>query len=421
MKILATEPSPSFVQPPSSYRGRLLAAVLLLLAGTLPTARAQNIGTVTSLYDFTGGSDGSEPGGLVQGSDGNFYGTTAGETNNAGTVFRLTPAGALSTLHTFTGGSDGGYPSSLIQGSDGNFYGTASVSGSTGTIGGTVFRFSAAGELTTLHYLGGDNGFGPGGLVQSSDGNFYGVTYESSGDYRGTVFRVTPAGEFTTLHRFIGGDGYSPNSSLVQGSDGNFYGTTLYGGPTYQSNGQQGSGILYQITPAGQLSIIYAFDNDEDVGGPSRLIQGSDGSFYGATLFSDSLANGTIFKLTINPPPVFFAGAVALSDGVYYLAFSNGNYFGYYSYLSDAHYIYHQDLGYEYVFDAGDGQGGVYLYDFESGGFFYTSPSYPFPYLYDFGSNSVLYYFPDPDHAGRYNTGGVRYFYSFGAGQVISK
>jgi hypothetical protein len=119
--------------------------------------------------------------------------------------------------------------------------------------------------------------------------------------------------------------------------------------------------------------------------------------------------------------PAFFAGQAALSNGVYYLAFPNGNFFGYYSFLADPAYIYHFDLGYEYVFDAADGQGGVYLYDFASGTFFYTSPVFPFPYLYDFSLNSVLYYYPDPSNPGRYNTDGIRYFYDFNTATIITK
>ena len=120
-------------------------------------------------------------------------------------------------------------------------------------------------------------------------------------------------------------------------------------------------------------------------------------------------------------PSTFFDGETALGSGVYYLAFPNGNYFGYYSFLSDSHYIYHFDLGYEYVFDAGDGRNGVYLYDFTSSDFFYTSPTFPFPYLYDFGLNTVLYYYPDPNNPGHYNTNGIRYFYDFNTATIISK
>ncbi len=120
--------------------------------------------------------------------------------------------------------------------------------------------------------------------------------------------------------------------------------------------------------------------------------------------------------------PAFFAGEMALSDGVYYLAFpANGNVFGYYVYLPQAGFLYHFDLGYEYALDARDGQAGVYLYDFASGGWFYTSPTFGFPYLYDFSLQAVLYYYPDPKNAGRYNTGGTRFFYNFATGQIISK
>ena len=117
----------------------------------------------------------------------------------------------------------------------------------------------------------------------------------------------------------------------------------------------------------------------------------------------------------------FFDGETPLGQGVFYLYLPNGNRFGYYSYLSDRHYIYHFDLGYEYVFDAADGQGGIYLYDFKSNGFFYTSQKFPFPYLYDFSLNSTVYYYPDPTDETHYNTNGMRYFYVFNTGQITAK
>jgi hypothetical protein len=117
--------------------------------------------------------------------------------------------------------------------------------------------------------------------------------------------------------------------------------------------------------------------------------------------------------------PAFFSGEVSLGNGVYYLQFPNGNVFGYYAYLSDPHWIYHFDMGYEYWFDANDGHNGIYFYDFMSTHFFYTSPSFPFPYLYDFSLNTVLYYFPDPHNPGHY-TGNPRYFYNFATGQIIT-
>ena len=130
-----------------------------------------------------------------------------------------------------------------------------------------------------------------------------------------------------------------------------------------------------------------------------------------ATNFIVGAASGT---------PAFFDGETALANGVYYLAFASGNYFGYYSFLANPAYIYHFDLGFEYVFDANDGKSGVYLCDFASSDFFYTSPSFPFPYLYDFGLNAVLYYYPDTTSPGHY-TSNPRYFFNFGTGQIITK
>ena len=118
--------------------------------------------------------------------------------------------------------------------------------------------------------------------------------------------------------------------------------------------------------------------------------------------------------------PAFFGGEVSLGNGVYYLQSPNGTPFGYYSYLTDPHFIYHFDMGYEYLFDANDGNSGIFTYDFASNDFFYASPSFPFPYLYDFGLNSVLYYYPDPNRPGHY-TSNPRYFFDFATGQIITR
>ena len=118
--------------------------------------------------------------------------------------------------------------------------------------------------------------------------------------------------------------------------------------------------------------------------------------------------------------PRFFTGEVLLGNGIYYLQFPNGTPFGYYSYLTDPHWIYHFDMGYEYWFDANDGHNGIFLYDFAANTFFYTSPSFPFPYLYDFGLNALLYYYPDPSRPGHY-TSNPRYFYNFATHQIITR
>ena len=214
------------VWPSFSVPNRLLAPllgaraacllVLTLLAAFLlapPGVRAQNAGSLTILHGFLG-SDGAFPNApLVQGGDGNFYGTTdtGGATGN-GTVFRVTPAGVYTLLYSFTGGSDGTGPNGgLVQGSDGNFYGTTSGDpyfysnvGNDTANSGTVFKITSAGVLTTLYSFTGGDGLGPnGGLVQGSDGNFYGTTEDGGANDVGSVFQVTPAGALTTLYSLL--------------------------------------------------------------------------------------------------------------------------------------------------------------------------------------------------------------------------
>jgi uncharacterized repeat protein (TIGR03803 family) len=234
---------------------------------------------------------------LVQGSDGNFYGTTqVGGTNGSGTVFKITPSGALTTLHSFDG-ADGSNPAAvLMQASDGNLYGTTEAGGANGNYG-TVFKITPAGTLTTLHSFGGADGWEPAaGLVQASDGNFYGTTYigGANGNY-GTVFKITPTGTLTTLYSFCSqsgcADGALPRAGLVQASDGDFYGTTAFGGANYYE------GTVFKITPNGTLTTLHSFDG-ADGGDPNALVQASDGNFYGTTVLGGANGdNGTVFRL----------------------------------------------------------------------------------------------------------------------------
>jgi hypothetical protein len=127
-----------------------------------------------------------------------------------------------------------------------------------------------------------------------------------------------------------------------------------------------------------------------------------------------------VYHVRVSPTAAFFTGEIPLGNGVYYLQFPNGTPFGYYAYLTDPHWIYHFDMGYEYWFDANDGHNGIYFYDLAANTFFYTSPGFPFPYLYDFGLNAVLYYYPDPQRPG-HNTTNPRYFYDFATHQIINR
>jgi len=125
-----------------------------------------------------------------------------------------------------------------------------------------------------------------------------------------------------------------------------------------------------------------------------------------------------VYYVRLSPHPAFFNGEIALGGGFYYLQFPNGTPFGYYSYLPAQNFIYHIDLGFEYLIDANDANHGIYFYDFASSSFFYTSPTL-FPYLYDFSLNAWLYYLPDASNPGRYSHN-PRWFYNFATGQWIT-
>jgi uncharacterized repeat protein (TIGR03803 family) len=178
----------------------IFSLVALTLHAFTAGVRGQTTPVVSTLYSFTGtGTDGADPAaGLVQGKEGNFYGTTSsGGSSNAGTVFKMTPAGVVTTLYSFSGGSDGKDPvGSLVQGSDGNFYGTTLGAGSGND--GTIFQITPAGVLTTLYsfdiYSNGGGANPHAGLVVGSDGNFYGTAFNGGLYDVGTVYQITPAG-----------------------------------------------------------------------------------------------------------------------------------------------------------------------------------------------------------------------------------
>jgi uncharacterized repeat protein (TIGR03803 family) len=301
----------------------LLVAIGLALAAA---ARAQaQVRAFTALYDFcsqSGCADGGHPlAALVQGSDGNFYGTAnLGGINGVGTVYKITPRGALTLLYAFcsqSGCADGAYPAAaLVQGSDGDFYGTTSQGGANGL--GTVFKITASGTLTTLYSFCSQSGCTDGagllaGLVQGSDGNFYGTTFNGGANGGGTVFQITPSGTLTTLYSFCSQsgctDGANPYAGLVQGSDGNFYGTTYDGGANSGPNGT-GFGTVFQITPSGTLTTLYSFCSQggcaDGTTPQASLLQGSDGNFYGTTEYGGGPSflskaygfYGTVFSIT---------------------------------------------------------------------------------------------------------------------------
>lgn len=275
--------------------------------GTTPT------GEFTVLYSFSGGSsDGASPTALIQGSDGNFYGTTQGGAvrgqNQYGTLYKVTPTGAETVLHLFGAAGDGSSPQAgLVQASDGNFYGTTSEGGTnascdSGAGCGTLFKWAPSTATYTLLYsfgsVAGDGENPMASLIQGSDGNLYGTTSAGGANGDGTVFKFDlTTGTESVFYSFAGGtaDGQTPFAPVVQSSNGNLYGTTVLGGA-------DGTGMIYGITPAGAEGMLYSFggtpggsDGTDGVNPYAGLLLGSDDNLYGTTALGGAVNDGTMF------------------------------------------------------------------------------------------------------------------------------
>ena len=264
-------------------------------------------GTLTTLWSFckeTNCPDGAYPqAGLTLVIGGDLYGTTyRGGAHGYGEVFKITPAGALTVVSSFcslSGCADGYYPTegvAMIQGTDGNLYG--SVSGN-----GGIFRLTLAGKRTWLwRYPAATPVYGANGLVQTSDGNFYLTDSGRSGYSDGNIWKITPAGKGTKFYGFCQltncADGVFPGGPLVQGANGSLYGTTI-GGGTYND------GIFFALTLAGKLTTLHSFDyfTAGNLGSyiDSGVILGDDGNYYGIAAFGGMgcvSGCGTVFKIT---------------------------------------------------------------------------------------------------------------------------
>jgi uncharacterized repeat protein (TIGR03803 family) len=266
----------------------------------------------TTIHTFgTTASSGQGPwGNLTLGRDGNLYGTTfEGGVNNTGTIFRMKPNGATETLHSFAAAAadktnaDGSGPTgNLVQGADGSFYGAAPDGGTNGT--GTLFKISTAGVFTVLHtfspassstsWVNTDGAYPGSPLLLASDGSIYGTAVDGGKYGSGVAFKMATDGTIAVLHDFGGplsGGGTdiaTPQNGLLMGRDGNYYGVTAG-----FAQGSDIMGSIYQLAPAGKLTVVHTFyGSSTDYNYPGPLAIGNDGNFYGATY------TGTIFQMT---------------------------------------------------------------------------------------------------------------------------
>ncbi|MGD0823287.1 MAG: choice-of-anchor tandem repeat GloVer-containing protein [Terriglobales bacterium] len=314
---------------------RNYSASALGLVATLFLAMAtQALGQQpTQLYAFecspSGCPDGQNPGTLLQASDGNFYGIAQGDggPSGEGTIFRLTSKGHFKLLYTFLGeegpgpalveardgnlwGVNAAYMGSVYKvskngsgfktvytfpeielsatltvGKDGNLYGSTALGGTgtaCGSLGcGTIFTIDVAtGVLTTLYSLNGtSDGSNPSGLIQASDGNFYGTT-------RNNVFRVTPTGTFTVVSYLPAGD--NAFGGVIQASNGSLYGML---------NDASALPQLFQVALDGSDFVAFpALSSLPHIELLSTLLQASDGNLRLTTF--PTAGSGAIVSLS---------------------------------------------------------------------------------------------------------------------------
>ena len=325
---------------------RALLHLICYLGVSACASSLLNAQTVTesAIYNFVAGPAGEHPeNGLIQASDGNFYGTVSDVYGfGYGSVYRITPSGDFSVVYTFTNGLDGGEPeASLIEGPDGALYGTTSQGGS-GYQAGTVFRLTLDGQLTTMFQFNGDaTGMAPDStLTLGSDGNFYGVLTSGGPQYTGEVFKLTLKGQYSNLFDFVDSNFYLypageyPQSPLLEYTPGMFLGTTEAGG-----SGDE-AGTVFTISSTGAFQQVYGFTNGDGPSGPVGFLTiASDGSAYGVTNLGPLTQTGdggvifqispdgsyqTIHVMDVLPEGSQLSGVTLGSDGRLYSATYSG-------------------------------------------------------------------------------------------------
>jgi len=274
----------------------------------------------TIVYSFeTQGGDGVGPiGGVITDPKGNIYGTTsAGGTNNKGTVFEIS-GGKERILWNFGGPGDGAQPyGNLVRDAAGHLFGTTLTGGSLGL--GTVFEITGLNKETVLVSFVETNGALPfGGLVRDRAGNLYGVT--SSGGTRGLglIFEVSSSGTFSILYQFTGApDGAIPEGSLLLDSKGNLFGLTAAGGTGKQSFCTSGCGTVFEYSASKLESVLYSFTGGADGATPAGgafLINDAKGNLFGTTTAGGTVNSacpttgcGVVFEVSGTSEKVLYA------------------------------------------------------------------------------------------------------------------
>ena len=270
---------------------------LFSAGGTTGNAGAAFRVTTSSQYKIMhvfNGTDGQNPsGGLTLGRDGMLYGSTvSGGPGSWGILYKMSPAGTITRLHYFSGGNGGDPQASPIQSVAGDFYGVTHGSYNYGTI----YKVSPYGEFSTIHSNAiGDGIYQVAPLVQGTDFWFYGAAIDNAGtESPGDIYRINSSSTFQTLYTFDGTIGYHPSGGLLQATDGNYYGVASGGGTN-------GAGTVFAMSrDHSAVWVVYNFTGGADGGTPvGGMIQASDGNLYGTTYSGGSFGSGVLFRVTL--------------------------------------------------------------------------------------------------------------------------
>jgi uncharacterized repeat protein (TIGR03803 family) len=291
--------------------------------------RVTPAGGLADIYDFLNRTtDACCPlGALVLGANGDLYGTTGDLSASSPQVaFSVSTAGVYKTLYTFANGNS--VPSLLTAGGDGNFYGTEADADGYGNVGG-VFRIAAGGSFKLLYGFNNTvNVYAPSsGVVRDTNGKLYGTTRFPSGTGNGALYDVTTGGVLTDIYNFPATLNFDESANnMMQASDGNLYGASYNGGTS-------ANGGLYELTSANVFS-SYSFPAGSNMGGgpEAPLMQATNGIIYGSNSYGDGVAfYGTVFELNIGAAPFIslvtpvYSGKVASTVGILGQGFSSAS------------------------------------------------------------------------------------------------
>lgn len=202
----------------------------------------------------------------------------------------------------------------LLLAKNGSYYGVTEFAGT--NTDGTIYKVTGKTSTTLYNFDGPHGAFPIGGLVEGSDGNLYGTTSAGGANNDGEIFRITPAGALTVMFNFDHHQsalGYTAFAGLIAGNDGNLYGATIWGG-------DNGYGVIFQMTTAGAYSVLTSFYRPTGDGAYATPMQHTSGSIIGLTSRGGAALHGVVYSFNTGLQPFAYltstSGLVGKSVGI---------------------------------------------------------------------------------------------------------